>query len=904
MRTILLLPILTILLSTMNASAQESAEHALATALVLEETAGKEADALASYRAIWDEASTAESVKVRAGLGVARCLRRLGKIAEAKEHLDAVRKSTKDEALLRDLEAEAAKLAKVSAPEGGGSQDEFDARVLKLARAGQATTIVALGDGVLDAIGRVFLGQMDVGDSEAKIISTLTEVLVRISKPEATELLAKTLESRTLKERGRIIHSLNAMATQQDPSLQRLALRQLGLIRIAQSDPDPLVRTAASSFLGNYVGVTTGDFRTALADSSASVRHAAFLSMLNYRSIVGGADFAEFAEALSADPATELRVDAAQAQRLLVELGRAATAEKVAEKLLRDPEAVVRLAALNSALGHFGEVAKRSMCLRMLNDPDAEIRRAAVNGLRPTSVDAAALRDLLKDPDQQVRQRVVGQLQSGFAAEVVCDGPEAEAVLAKLLADGDRNERSFAGGVLAKAGSKAVAESMLTLLSSGNVFDRQAAAYHVIRHDLRDAAGALIKALPGLSGQNFTGTGGRSFPSWNRGDADSVITWLRESNDKANLLLMLAAADTLETQHTARAAHALARLVTTADRAELFAAFDAIKDDQRRVAVVEAFAATTADDPRMIAMLEKGLGSTDSRLRRVCAQALLEHGGPKNVPRLIEALLVEKGEAETVDRLAQAVAKHADAAHLESLARALEGAEPERRAGLLNVIGRIESPEATKILVDRIDGPDTRLAVQYLSRRATPEALAPIIALLASEKLKDRRDDRFAALQAVRAYGTKVGADVLLDLLKRYPEDDTSTHGLGVRTNPENPDMGGVVEIPIALLALFEQGHEAYLAAVRAIVDGDYTKTAKRLAATLLCRIDTKESDDLIRELLTGADAAAKAGAARAVGEALIVDLAPTLRRLVRSTDSELRRAAETSLQRFQRFGL
>ncbi|MFC0527200.1 fumarate reductase/succinate dehydrogenase flavoprotein subunit [Phytohabitans kaempferiae] len=200
-------------------------------------------------------------------------------------------------------------------------------------------------------------------------------------------------------------------------------------LRAHRASPDPAVRAVVLELLRVTGAGAVDDFATGLADADASVRLAAISGLVRL-------DAAGPLATAAADPSRAVRVAVAHG------LGRIGSPSGVSDllRLARDPDPLVRAAALSAAgaVGCAGTLTE--VAVAALDDPAWQVREGAATGL--AAAPAVAVEPLLRavaDRNHDVRRAAVKALARW------ADRDDVAAVLrAAASADGDADVRAYA----------------------------------------------------------------------------------------------------------------------------------------------------------------------------------------------------------------------------------------------------------------------------------------------------------------------------------------------------------------------------------------------------------------------------------------------------------------------------
>jgi HEAT repeat protein len=270
----------------------------------------------------------------------------------------------------------------------------------------------------------------------------------------------------------------------------RQALREaslessLPLLLPALDDPDPCVREVGARLLGRQRSTTaTTAIASRLASSDGPGRAAAAYAL----GLTGAGVSAPLEEAL-ADPVPAVRGNALWA---LGRIGDGAAAGRV-WRLLRDGEAPVRAAAVQT-LRHLEARDSVELIIQVLrSDPDAEVRRVAAWALADLGARASApalIEALRRDEDGSVREMAAWAL-----SEV--RSPEATEALHVALREDDNEEvRATAIWALGSQGDENALPRIVEALGDPSAEIRARAAWAIGSIEPSAAPPALVRAL-------------------------------------------------------------------------------------------------------------------------------------------------------------------------------------------------------------------------------------------------------------------------------------------------------------------------------------------------------------------------------------------------------------------------
>jgi HEAT repeat protein len=221
----------------------------------------------------------------------------------------------------------------------------------------------------------------------------------------------------------------------------------LSIAKHAASDPDPGVRRIAVTILGEVGGAQAQPaLERALADTDAAVRAAALrgLARPDGRSTPAGSALASITELLRDDDAS---VRLAAVETVAGTAG--PRAEPALRPLLADTDARVRAAAAGRLLGSGIRADAEAMLSSMASSKEVDSRAAALRAWAPTEAGTRAAATAVADPEPMVRRAAVSAL-AGQVADV------ALRALVMALGDSDSDLRGEAVDALMRSGPEAL----------------------------------------------------------------------------------------------------------------------------------------------------------------------------------------------------------------------------------------------------------------------------------------------------------------------------------------------------------------------------------------------------------------------------------------------------------------
>ncbi|WP_030161980.1 fumarate reductase/succinate dehydrogenase flavoprotein subunit [Streptomyces sp. NRRL S-244] len=256
--------------------------------------------------------------------------------------------------------------------------------------------------------------------------------------------------------------------------LELLALAEespdLAVLRPYLTDPDPAVRAAAVTAIGETVPAGAGpELAARLGDADPAVRAAAAAALRELLEVLPGDP--ELGAALRAAlpvPDPVVRAAALEALRALRLGGAGLYAESLA-----DPDPEVRIHAVRALVS----VDAVAALARAAADPAREVRVAVAKGLAAVHAPAPAPLDpLLADPDPLVRAAALAAL-----AATGCRGPYAATAVA-ALADPAWQVRAGAATALSAADPATAVAALAAALKDDNADVRKAAVLSLRAH--------------------------------------------------------------------------------------------------------------------------------------------------------------------------------------------------------------------------------------------------------------------------------------------------------------------------------------------------------------------------------------------------------------------------------------
>ena len=880
------------------AQQEETPAARLARAVLLEETAASPAEALAAYAKLrGDEAAPAE-LRCRAGMGEARCLARLGRIAEASELVASLEPlaagseelARKLPAMLQDLRARAGR----TEPQ----EDPLQQQIMELLSGGNHQAVSALGKPALPILLEIIDGGW-AGTPNAPLIRNAVFALVGMDLPAVPDLVLGIMNARRLQERKSVVGAVAPLITAGQGAKWR-AVAEAALI-----DPDPTTReVAAKLLLGALPDLGWEAWQRALRDESPSVRLQALKTLLQNTASLSDDQILEALNQAMDDSYVEIRRQVIGWPLRQLRTRLPGGIEAIVERGLGDGDPRVRQGAYAQGVPLLVPARRKPRLLRGLGDPDPGVRRVCVSMLAGAPVvveDVPSLRPLLRDPDGQVRSQIAHAL-SRFEAAVICDSEASEDLLIASLVDSNSGAGTLALSVLARAGSRRALPHMLTALRSDRGEVVGAAVYYLIRHDLIGELPAILEVFDSIQANSLpmVPSGFRpqvGVPGYGQ---SAVIDWMRQRKHRGALLPLLRHLDQTDQNQIDELASAVRDLATADQGREILDVIALATDTAKRALLLDYLQSWFAAAPYALEYYLAELDSKDPKLRGACARALLTYGGAAIVPQLIARL--EKEDNHDVSRpLATAIAKHATAEHVELLDATLGRAEAGvAQDAIVRTLGAIGTPAAVDILLARLQQPgaDRSRIFSYLGEQKVERAFEVITGMLQRGEL-EAGDDRRAALRALGHLGDPAAVPVLLKAIVDHGDRETETRFGWDWLRLDRPTIFA------GLSALYDLGPESLLAAGRRIMDEDFDDKVRSDLMQLLAFVrEQPKADALLREGLAHPSESVRTRAIQACGQALFAGAIHDIRALVRDPDPNVRQAAAHALKRFVELGV
>jgi len=574
-----------------------------------------------------------------------------------------------------------------------------------------------------------------------------------------------------------------------------IALTENHLLK-ALDDPDEKVRHAAAKTLGQG-----GSLKAVprliewLASGESKTKQVAAGALGD----IGGPDATQALTRTLGDSDDAVRLQAVKAVGAIGKRGNPNVVIALIPRL-EDAKTDIKIAAI-SQLEELGDRRAVIPLVAKFGDHQIEARKAAVRAVGRLGDRSAvpALIRLIEDPAEEVRTAAVGALGSLGAVEAI------DALTEQLGTGGDsfRTKVAYALGQIAgtPGAGKAGEEAMKALVEILAQPQQRAAARDALRVAGKAAVPALVLHLQGRI----------------KGDPVTAVQLLAETADPRATATLTAE---LERGRVA-VPIVLQALGATGDPAALVPVLRALssKDATIRVAAMESLRPLIGTDARAGDVLIEHLADEDLELRVLAAEYL--------------GLL----------RIASAVPKLA--------ALAGPGNPPRLRHAVIDALGEIGRPEATKTLVAVLrDGPIElhSAAATSLSYIADPGAIAPLIDILRTQRGPSRH-------HVVRALGATLRAksDPAARKLLRELANDNSI----------KVSLAAIAGLAAAGVHDFDATDAAFL---RGVVDQG-TSDRRRAAAAALGEIHDVKAIDVLGSALGGRDDRLVGDAAWALGE-------------------------------------
>jgi HEAT repeat protein len=436
---------------------------------------------------------------------------------------------------------------------------------------------------------------------------------------------------------------------------------------------------------------------------------------------------------LLADPATQVRVQAAAGLGKIGTAAQVATPELIA--MLRDADESVRCQAAE-ALGQLGGSAEETVnaLAELLQDPSAAVQAAAAKALGALKHEAAeavpSLVPLLQDPDEGVRKtaaQAIGEI--GTVTE------EAAPDLVAGLASQDNVIRAQTAEALGTIGEPAAGEAIPALIRSlADPNDRVRAKSAEALGKLGPAAAEAVPRLIEALRDEDTAVRARAAAALGEmgGAAEPAVPGLVECLRHVN------------PQVRANAAHALGRIDGGA-RPALAALEEAARDAEGEVRSQALFALGEIGDLAGAAaqVLLAGLDDPDPQVRAAAVEALgkRDEVGDSGVQALLRALGDASDDVKVAVTRALPQRAGAVAAVVEGLCRLLQEGSPTVQAGAAQALGKlgVEARSAGPFLLHAVQTGEA--AVREQAIRAVVLIQPPEAALAFAVGLRDAQEE-------------------------------------------------------------------------------------------------------------------------------------------------------------------
>lgn len=538
-------------------------------------------------------------------------------------------------------------------------------------------------------------------------------------------------------------------------------------------------------------------------------------------------------------------------------------------KALADPQADIRLAALEALVGSVDQRGKSHnggpaaalspSLLSLLNDPDVQVRREAARVIGSTHDPAAldALAAATRDPDPVVRRAAI-EAVGGIK------GDRVVTILLALAATKDPADRSQAAALLGQAGDARAADTLRALLKDPDPMVREKAvtAFAAIKlPDGADKSGPLVTAvkdddalvrraavaaLGGASSASPASPASSASPgvvealSSALADADDAVrvealTALARSGKAGDILLKALGNDRAAVRQ--KAVELLARDV--AKNADVAAAVTtALKDADPSVrdAALRALADARVTPP--LELVRPLLADADYHVRHSAIRILSRAADAESFP-IIAARLTDQADGQVA---AEALALYGAKA-VPALADALKSTIPDRRRSAARALSDIDDPAARQALTSLLEDKDAAVreaAQRALGGRYGPPDAQTLAALVRSDPTRAKDADALAALgeraipalsgllkddrPAVRAAAAGLlgriadpsAAAALASVLKDDPDPHVRARAAAALAGPTEP----AARAALAAAAAHDHAAPVRAAAVRSLTEG------------------------------------------------------------------------------------
>jgi HEAT repeat protein len=871
--------------------------------------------ALQLYQDLAADPKASVSDAFHAELGVIRCLRRLGRLEEAR---DALKRLLEGKNIPSDgralMEAEKVRL-EVTAQE----EDPVRAQVIQAIQEGmrpaaQPTPLQAgpvgrssnpspltaklhqVGRAALPVLREILLGkapEISFSSQEYGGMPTacreIVDFLLSLPGEESAKILEEVVLARSINDRLSLVKMIGVFA---DRNGDR---RYEKVIQHASQDPNPQVRMTACQLLKTQGSVPWSIWEQLLNDETVQVSNEAIRSVVFAAGTIPEAQLFATLEGLARHANPRVRTQVARQLEVLHQKSPSDTM-RLLSLHMRDDSPDVVLEAMGAA-SRWRSPETRDLILQALASPHGRVRSQALQFLgRPISEkERARAVELLSDAIPEVRMAASLMLRSESSAAIAAVSGSTPRLI-DLLGTPGPELSTFALRVLATTADKSIAPQIVPLLRSESASTRGLAFHYIRRCDLREHADSVASSLPHQTVGRIAMDGNLSITP------GPVAEWLIEVEEHRAIPKIVLALKSMDDRFHYEIARVLATRLKPEHAGQLADALLAVEDGVILKTVMPPLSKYLGGLPRARRLYGIQLKNGVPEVRRQAAWGLSAAGNPEDAEVLVAAVWPEE-DAGVLEVLTGTAAKFVNDHQVGALVETWKNSDDARvRQRAMAILAQVSSKRATDAMMEALTrgGPEREQVIHVVGSNRIEEGLRIIESLLEQDQLAE--DEKISAILSLGVPGRSSATQLLASVMLRDPEL-RAPEQVRLISNVQG-DNAVRVSVHPSLIALQAIGQVHVIEAVRTIfLDPTRTKLMEQ-ALALLAQTPDPVADQLILSALSHEHATVQKRAALVAGGILLKGSVPGLRAMLRSSNWEVRAEADRALRRLAEFGI